>query len=77
MKYSMEEINLMCIYNTENRITLIAELENAIDYVDDPEMVRLIEQTLDKLNHITDAEFSDLALFPAWEDGGEDDALSV
>jgi len=23
MKYSMEEINLMCIYNTENRIDLI------------------------------------------------------
>ena len=36
MKYSMEEINLMCIYNTENRIDLIAELENAIEYVDDP-----------------------------------------
>ena len=77
MKYSMEEINLMCIYNTENRIGLITELENAIEYVDDPEMVRLIEQTLDKLNRTTDVEFADLALFPVWEDGGEDDTLSV
>ena len=77
MKYSMEEINLMCIYNTENRIGLIAELETAVEYVDDPEMVRLIEQTVNKLNHTTDAEFADLALFPAWEDGDEDDALSV
>lgn len=77
MKYSMEEINLMCIYDTENRTTLIAKLETATEYVDDPEMLRLIEHTADKLRHTTDDEFADLALFPAWDDGGEDDALIV
>ncbi len=77
MKYSMEEINLMCIYECESRTGMIAELEAAIEYVDDPDMLRLIDQTLDKLNHTTDEEYADLALFPAWDDGGEDDALSV
>lgn len=77
MKYSMEEINLMCIYETDSRTGMIEELETALEYVDDPEMLRLIDQTIEKLNRTTDAEFADLALFPAWEDGGEDDALSV
>lgn len=77
MKYSMEEINLMCIYECESRTSMIAELEAAIEYVDDPDMLRLIDQTLDKLNRTTDEEYADLALFPAWDDGGEDDALSV
>lgn len=77
MKYSMEEINLMCIYETESRTGMIEELETALEYVDDPEMLRLIDQTIDKLNRTTDAEFTALALFPAWEDGGDEDALSV
>lgn len=77
MKYSMEEINLMCIYETDSRAVMIAELEAAVEYVDDPEMLRLIDQTLDKLNHTTDEEYANLALFPAWDDGGDEDALSV
>ena len=77
MKYSLEEINLMCIYETDSRAGMIAELEAALEYVDDPEMLRLIDQTIDKLNRTTDAEFEDLALFPAWEDGGDEDAFSV
>lgn len=77
MKYSMEEINLMCIYECDSRTGMIAELETATEYVNDSDMLRLIDQTLDKLNHTTDEEYADLALFPAWDDGGEDDAISV
>lgn len=77
MKYSIEELNLMCIYETDSRTSMIAELEAATEYIDDPEILRLIDQTLDKLNHTTDNEFADLALFPAWEDEGENDAISV
>lgn len=77
MKYSMEEINLMCIYECDSRTRMIEELETAVEYVDDPEMLRLIDQTLNKLNHTTDEEYADLALFPAWDDGGEDDVISV
>ena len=77
MKYSMEEINLMCIYECDSRTGMIAELETATEYVNDSDMLRLIDQTLDKLNHTTDEEYADLALFPTWDDGGEDDAISV
>ena len=77
MKYSIEEINLMCIYETESRTGMIAELEAATEYIDDSEMLRLIDRTLDKLNHTTNNEFANLALFPAWEDEGENDAISV
>lgn len=78
MNYSIEEMNLMCIYECNTRQGMISELEAAIEYVDDPEMLHLIDQTLEKLYHTTDQEFIDLAPYPTWdEDGGADDVVSV
>lgn len=75
MRFSLEEINLMCIYNCTTRSGLIDELEDAMEYVDDPEMLRLMEQTIDKLHRTTDAQFADLPLVPAWEDTDEADSV--
>lgn len=74
MQYSLEEINLMCIYDCTSRSGLLDELEAAMEYVDDPEMLRLMEQTIDKLYRTTDAQFADLPLIPAWEDTDEADS---
>ena len=75
MQYSLEEINLMCIYDCTSRSGLIDELEAAMEYVDDPEMLRLMEQTIDKLNRTTDTQFVELPLVPAWEDADEADSV--
>lgn len=71
MGFSLEEINLMCIYDCTTRSGLVDELEAAMEYVDDPEMLRLVEQTIDKLNRTTDTQFVGLPLVPAWEDADE------
>ena len=75
MEFSMEEINLMCIYDCTSRSGLIDELEAAMEYVDDPEMLRLMEQTIDKLYRTTDTQFADLHLVPTWEDTNEADSV--
>ena len=75
MRYSLEEINLMCIYDCTTRSGLIDELEDAMEYVDEPEMLRLMELTIDKLHLTTDAQFAELPLVPAWEDADESDSV--
>lgn len=75
MGFSLEEINLMCIYDCTSRNGLIDELEAAMEYVDDLEMFRLMEQTIDKLHRTTDAQFAELPLVPAWEDADEVDSV--
>ena len=75
MRYSLEEINLMCIYDCTTRSGLIGELEDAMEYVDDPRMLRLMELTIDKLRRTTDAQFIALPLVPTWEDADEADSV--
>ena len=75
MQYSLEEINLMCIYDCTTRSGLIDELEDAMEYVDDSGMLQLMEQTIEKLHRTTDAQFADLPLVPAWEDTDEADSV--
>lgn len=75
MSFSLEEINLMCIYDCTSRSGLIGDLEDAMEYVDDPGMLRLIELTIDKLCRTTDAQFIALLLVPTWEDADEADSV--
>ena len=75
MRFSLEEINLMCIYDCSSRSGLIGDLENAMEYVDDPDMLRLMEQTIDKLHRTTDTQFAQLPLIPTWEDSDETDSV--
>ena len=75
MRFSLEEINLMCIYDCTSRSGLIGDLEDAMEYVDEPEMLRLMERTIDKLQRTTDAQFAALPLVPTWEDSDEVDSV--
>ena len=68
MNYSMQENNLMCIYDCISRSSLIDNLEEAAEYVYDPDMLKLIDQTIEKLQHTTDNEFAVLPLVTAWDD---------
>ena len=56
MKFNVEEINLMCIYDFSSRYALIQEMEESLP---------LMERTIAKLYEISDKEFADLPLFPA------------
>ena len=64
MKFTVEEINLMCCFDTSSRKRLIAEMKSLpLDGLDD-EMAELLFHTVRKLESITDEEFSELYIAP-------------
>ena len=75
MTYTMEEINLMCIYDTSDRYILVEEMEEALPFVTDKEMREIMEMVLAKLYVTSDRDFAELPLFPTWEDYDEDTEL--
>ena len=64
MKLTVEEINLMCCFDTSSRKRLIAEMKSLpLDGLDD-EMAELLFHTVRKLESITDEAFSELYIAP-------------
>jgi hypothetical protein len=68
-KFSTEEINLMCIYDTSNREALRNDLITALNDVYEPEMIEVFGSTLEKLDTITDDEFAEIGFYIADDDG--------
>ena len=70
MIFNNDEMNLMCIYNTGNRIGLIAALTEMRGYLaaDEAELRELTDSAIAKLNGMTDAEFDALDLFPDFQE---------
>lgn len=66
-KFTVEEINLMCVYETADRTELISEIKSSLPDVSDPELIELMETVIDKLEHTTDGEYATLSFSPADE----------
>ena len=66
MNFTNNEMNLMCIYNTGSRESLMRELREMRGYIgtDQPELLAMTDSTLQKLGKISDEEFTKLELFP-------------
>jgi len=75
--FTVEEINLMCVYDTTDRYILIDEMEESLPYIIDPEMLALMQTTLDKLYATSDQHFAEIPFFPAddMEDGDDETEL--
>ena len=74
--FSAEEINLMCIYDCCERQTLLNELRESLPDIYDPEMREVYESTIEKLDRISDADFTEIGLcladeFDEYRDGEE------
>jgi len=65
--FSVEEINLMCIFDISDRQTLLSELRDSLPDIYDPEMREVYESTIDKLERISDKDFSGIGLYIADE----------
>jgi hypothetical protein len=61
-KFTVEEINLMCVFEGQNRRGMIADIKNVLPYIQDSDMVELAGQVLGKLETMSDAEFAEVAL---------------
>ena len=59
MSFTIEEINLMCIYNTGTRTGLIEALENMTGYLtkEETELRGLAESVIARLRSMTDYDF--------------------
>lgn len=61
-KFTVEETNLICIYNTGSREDLISELSKMQTHLqnDETELLGLTYSVIDKLNAMKDDEFEDI-----------------
>ena len=66
--FTVEEINLMCIYNTGNREKLIGALKEMKGYLNENDscLLTLSEGIIHRLEKMTDADFEQVqdCLFP-------------
>ena len=74
--FTVEEENLICIYDTDNRSVLINSINDAILHFDESELHEIAESTVKKLEAMTDTEFSALTFNPAYH-GDDDEAEEV
>ena len=60
-KFTVEETNLICIYNTGSREGLISELSKMQTHLqkDETELLGLTYSVIDKVNAMKDDEFED------------------
>ena len=61
-KFTVEEVNLMCVFEGQDRKSMIADIKNVIPYIQDSDMVELARQVLGKLEAMSDEEFAGVAL---------------
>jgi len=71
-QFTIEEINLMCIFDTSSRDALAAELAAAMPEFDEPELIEIAENALAKLAAMNDADFGGLDLYPVYDDYDEE-----
>ena len=61
-KFTVEEINLMCVFDRRNRTELIEEIDSVLLHLDDKDMEELAKQVIDKLQNMADEEFAEVVL---------------
>jgi hypothetical protein len=70
VSFSIEELNLMCIYDTGTRSGLMAGLEKiALELApEEAELAGLIQRALKKLTAMSDQEYGELILVPDYKE---------
>lgn len=61
-KFTVEENNLMCVFEGQDRSGMIADIKNVLLHIQDSNMVELSGQVLEKLEVMSDEEFAEVAL---------------
>jgi len=76
MNFNNDEMNLMCIYDTGDRMGLINALSEMRKELgaDEVELRELTDSTLNKLTAISDEDYGKLELYPDFDDEEDVDA---
>jgi len=64
--FTVEEENLICIFDVSSRSALINEIRAAMPDFDEPEMNEIAANVLHILDVMTDADYSALTFNPAY-----------
>jgi hypothetical protein len=64
--FTVEEENLICVFDTGSRAALIADLRGVLPDFDEQELREIAEIALRKLETMSDTDFSGLVLEPAY-----------
>ena len=67
-KFTVEEVNLIHIFDTSSRCTLVSELTDALAFFEDEELIEIAGNVLDKLEDMSDLEFAAFDAYPEYED---------
>lgn len=60
--FTFDEINLMCIYDTTDRVGLIIQLQEAMPYIENEELSEITATVISKLVGMTDDEYREIEL---------------
>ena len=61
-KITVEEINFMCVFETQDRMQMLENIRQVMLHIKDSDMEELAEQVLGKLQSMTDEEFTEVSL---------------
>ncbi len=60
--FTVEEINLMCVFEAKGRTELIEDIGRVLPHLDDRDMGELANRVIGKLQNMTDEEFAEVVL---------------
>lgn len=63
--FTVEEVNLICIFAGEDRSEVIEDMKRALSYLEDTDMEELSHRVIEKLRDMTDKDFKQLELTEA------------
>lgn len=58
MGFTIEESNLIAMYQHESRLEILEELHQAVIYMKEPGMLELVHQTIGKIVQMSDEDFA-------------------
>lgn len=70
-KFTVEEINFMCVFENESRVEMIQNIKGIMPHILDSDMEELGQKVLDKLEKMSDQEFAEIVLEPADDEDTE------
>ena len=63
--FTVEESNLLCLFEGENRRAVIEDVTRVLPYLEDPDLEELSQKVIEKLQNMADKEFEQLELVEA------------
>lgn len=58
MRFTVEESNLIVMYAHKDRREILEELHQAVIYIQEPEMLELVHQTIEKVVQMREEDFA-------------------